>query len=348
MSAFRVGWPALVGLLLVVLGVQSLATGIQSGYVTPLADHVRTSAIPNAIGILFLLTALAVARRIRAGLVLGLVAGALGVASGLALILLEVQYSTAGGEGAAYAVIFYVLGGGWSLIWFLYLWRLARARTDFAVAWAPADRLVAAAIVAVAVVGAGLYAWSGAAQDNAASNRIDGDQARTIVDATEFDVVPLDAAITPGAAGIAPVVTSLTIQVDLRSQTSYALAAAPTLCLTSQAVHLDPRYKSGPMCWGLPGPDDSLRYRFADLTVPQDTTTFTLALHGPGSPCPMSPGVWNAELTLSPALNAGATGIGPAPERYSRNSTFQVGDDSMVPPPSGTADAAAGCLDGAP
>ncbi len=109
-------------------------------------------------------------------------------------------------------------------------------------------------------------------------------------------------------------------------------------------MFLDPAYKPGMLCWGLPGPAESLRPMFAALKVPQDTTTATIVLDGAGSPCPFSPGLWNAELTLAPVLDVGASGIGPAPGLYSIDATFQVGDGSVAPPPSGTPLASDGCL----
>lgn len=345
MTLFRVGWPGLIGLVLVLFGFQSLATGIRSGNNPVFADHLQTSSLPNAIGIILLLTAFAIARRTRGGLVLGIVVGALGVATGLALIALEIQYTQAGGEGASYAAVFYVVGGTWSLIWLLYVWRLWKARSGFAVAWAPADRRMALATAAVIAIGTALFAGIGTAPIDAIGHGTDGDaQARALVEATAFDALPIDASVTPGSGRTQPIVNRLAIELDLRSPTAYALAAAPTLCLTSQVVHLDPRFKPGVLCWGLPGADESLKSKFADLTVPQGLTTIKLELGGAGSPCPFSPDVWYAELTFAPVIDPGVGAIGPAPANYTITSRFQVGDDSMVPPPSGTIPASDGCL----
>jgi hypothetical protein len=153
----RVGWPGLLGLVFLLFGLQSLANGIQSGNAGELADHVRTSAVPNGIGIVLLLAAFAIWRRTRGGLVLGMVVGVLGVASGVALIVLEIQYVQGGGAGAPYAAVFYVIGGTWSLLWLLSTWRLWAARSVFATTWVPSDRRVGLAAVAAIIVATGLF-----------------------------------------------------------------------------------------------------------------------------------------------------------------------------------------------
>ena len=161
MSPFRAAWPGLLGLVILLFGLQSLSTGIQSGYAGELADHVRTSSIPNAIGIILLLTAVAIWRRTRAGLALGLAVGALGVASGIAVFVLEIPFLQGGGEGASFAVPVMVIVAVWSLIWLLFTWRLWKARSTFSPAWVRADRLMAVAVAGIAIVATGLYVGIG-------------------------------------------------------------------------------------------------------------------------------------------------------------------------------------------
>ena len=343
MTLLRAGWPGLVGLLFLVFGLQSLASGLQSGDGDELAEHLRTSAIPNAIGIVLLLAAVAMWRRTRLGLQLGLAIGTLGVLTGLGVIVLEIPFLQGGGEGAAFGSAFVVVAVAWSLAWLLYTWRLSKSGSGFAPAWVPADRRLAVAVSLVVLVGAGAFVGIGALEANASAGAIRDDaQARAVVEATGFRVLALDADVTPASGGKPAVVDHLSLQIELESRQAYALAVSPSLCLTSLAMHQDPAYKQGMLCWGVPGPEDSLRFSLAS-TVPQDTTTLTVDLRGAGSPCPFSPGTWNAELTLAPSLDTGAGGVGPAPGLYSIDTTFVVGD-SAAPPPSGSPDASEGCL----
>ena len=345
MTLFRVGWPGLIGLVFLLFGVQSLATGLQSGDSGALADHLRTSAIPNAIGIVLLLVAVAIARRTHLGYLLGKTIGALGVIAGLGLIALEIPYLQAGGESAAFGGGFVIFAALWSLVWLLYTWRLSRAGSSFASGWVPADRRLALVASAIVLVAAGLFVGIGRLQTNATAHAIQDDaQARAVVEATGFRVLVFNTDITPASGSKPAVVDHLTFQVELETRQAYALAAPPTLCLTSLAMHQNPAYKQGMLCWGLPGAADSLRFEFKALSVPQDTTTVMVDLRGAGSPCPFSPGIWNAELTLAPSIDPGPGGVGPAPGPYSINATFQVGDGSDAPPPSGTPDASEGCL----
>lgn len=344
MTLLRALWPALVGLILLLFGFQSAVGGIKSGDDGSFANGLRTAVIPTAIGIGLLLASVAIARRTRLGYLLGVAVGVLGVAAGLGLILLEIPFLQKGGESAAFGGGFVIVAAIWSLLWLLYAWRASKARTSFALAWVPADRRLAIVLAAIAIVGTGLFLGIGALQTNANANAIETDaQARTVVGATGFRVFVLNADITPASGGKPAVVDHLNLQIELESQQAYALAVPPTLCLTSLAMFQDPAYKFGMLCWGLPGPDDSLRFSLSS-TVPQDTTTLMLDLRGAGSPCPFSPGTWNAELTLAPSIDPGTDGIGPAPGLYSISATFQVGDGSVAPPPSGSPDASEGCL----
>jgi hypothetical protein len=331
-------------LLILVLGLQSLSTGIQSGYAGELEDHIRTSSVPNAMGSILLLVAFAIRRLWRAGLVLGLVVGALGVASGLALIVGEIPYLQGGGEGEGFAGPVMLVGGVWSLIWLASTRSLWKARSTFAPAWARADRVLAVTGAAIVIVATGLFVGIGAMQTNAAAGKIQNQQqARAAVKATSMHVLAFETGLTPPSGGPTAIVSRLKIQIELQSPQQYALVEAPTLCLTSEATHMDPAYKPGTLCWGLPAPADSLRFQITGLTIPQDTTTALLELDGAGSPCAFSPGTWNAELTLAPAIDPGPNGPGPAPERYTIDTTFQVWDGSFAPLASGAPAASGEC-----
>jgi hypothetical protein len=198
---------------------------------------------------------------------------------------------------------------------------------------------------AVVVVAAVTFLGMAALQTNATANAMENDQqARAAVEATTLEVRVLDAGVTPGSATEPTVVNQLTLELVIRNPQAYPIAVFPTLCLTSNAIFRDPSYKQGMFCWGMPGPEDSLRFSFSGGTIPQDTTTVTMNLRGAGSPCPMSPGSWNAELTLEPGLARSAGGNGPAGGRYSIDATFLVVDDAAEPPPSGAPVASDGCI----
>jgi hypothetical protein len=348
-TLLRAGWPFIVGLGFLLFGLTSVATGLRSENDAGPADALRTSAIPTAIGIVLLLVSIAIGRRTRLGYLLGIGIGLLMVVAGLAAIVLEIPYLQAGGESAAFGGGFVVVAAAWSLVWLLYAWRLRKEQSAFAPTLVSADRRLAAIVAAVVIVAAGAYVGLGALQAGAVGNAIENEaRARALVDGTEFEVRVVNAEITPASGGSPAVVDGLTIEIQVRSQQEYTLATAPTLCLTSLAMHEDPAYKSGPLCWGLPSPDESLRSAFARLAVPQDATTVLLELRGAGSPCPMSPGVWNAELAITPVLGSGGDAGGPLPGQYSIDATFQVGDDSAAPAQSGSTDASSGCLGGSP
>src|SRR6185503_8652161 len=123
---------------------------------------------------------------------------------------------------------------------------------------------------------------------------------------------------------------------------AYALAAAPTVCLTDMATHLDPAYKEDTFCWGGPGSAIALADGFGDLTMPSTERTLQLDLDRGASPCGFRAGGWNAEVTLAPALSTDRN-VGPAPAMYFVNVSFVV--ESSVPPPAIGSPVGSACID---
>ena len=340
MRVIRVGLPAVVGLLFLLFGAQSIASGLQAGDPGAFASEIQVGVLPLAIGIVVLLASVAAARQTRLSYWLGLAVGLLMAVVGLAAIVVEIPYLQRGGFGASIGRGIIIMAVVWTLLLLLYTWRLSKGKADFAPAWTSADKGLAVVVSVVIVVAAATFLGMAALQTNAAANAVENDaQARAAVEATTLDVRVLDAGITPASATGPAVVNHLTLELVIRNPQAYALTASPTLCLTSHAVFNDPAYKQGMLCWGVPGPEDSLRGSFTGLTVPQDTTTIKLDLRGAGSPCSMSPGGWNAELTFGPAMADGvSSGL------YSIDAPFFVVDDSIPPPPSGAPAASDGCM----
>jgi hypothetical protein len=343
---FRAGWPGLVGLVFLLFGMQSLASGLQSGDAGELADHLRTSAIPNAIGIVLLLAARAIRRRTRLGHLLGIAVGALGVLAGLGLIVLEIPFLQEGGESAAFGGGFVVVAAVWSLLWLLYTWRLWKARSSFAPAWVPADRRLALVIAAIVVIGAGVYVGIGALQANAAANgAIDEARAQELVNGTSIEVRVIDVTTEPGSAttGGPTAVARLTLDVTVHGVEAYQLVVAPGLCLTDLATYEDPAFKPDVYCWGTPSPATVLGTAFSDLSIPVAERTIRLVLERGASRCAFAPGVWSAALSLAPQLGDTDGAIGPAPSIYTRAATFRV-EEGSAPPPSGTVPRGSACL----
>jgi len=345
MRVVRLGLPAIVGSLLLLFGFQTIAPGMQSGDPGALATDVQIGVLPVATGIVFLLAAVATARRTRLGYWLGLMVGVLMALAGLGAIVAEIPYLERGGLSASLGGGVIVLAIVWTVVWLAYSWRFSKAKADFAPAWTPADKRLAVVVSVVIVVAAATFLGMAALQTNAAATAIENDaQARAAVEATTVEVRVLNVGVTPASADGPAFVDHLTIELVLNNPQAYRIAVPPTLCLTSHAVFNDPGYKVGMLCWGMPGPEDSLRFSFSGGVIPQDTTAVTLNLRGAGSPCPMSPGAWNAELMLEPGLATSAGGTGPAGGRYSIDATFLVVDDSVLPPPSGAPAVSDGCV----
>ncbi len=341
MRFVRVGLPAVVGFLFLLFGTQSVAAGLQAGDPGAFASEIQVGVLPLAIGIVLLLASVAAARLTRLGYWLGLGVGLLMAAAGLAAIAVEIPFLQQGGLGASIGGGIIIFAVAWTLLWLLYTWPFSKAKSAFAPAWTPADRRLAALIAVVVVVAGATFFGMAALQTNAIANAIENDaQARAAVEATTLEVRAFDFGVTPASATGPAAVNRLTLELVLYNPKAYVLTGPPTLCLTSYAVFHDPAYKQGLLCWGMPGPEDSLRFSFPALTVRQDTTTINLNLRGAGSPCPMSPGEWNAELTFEPAMANGSPGGG----LYAIDAPFFVVDDSIPQLPSGAPAASDGCL----
>ena len=104
--------PALFGILLLYIGISSMAHELQYYSETPIAD-VRGQLLPITIGVALLLAALGVSRRSRAGYLLGLASAGLLIVAGFALIAIEVQYILQGRSGSQYGWVFIVAAGIW-------------------------------------------------------------------------------------------------------------------------------------------------------------------------------------------------------------------------------------------
>jgi hypothetical protein len=341
MRVIRIGLPGLIGAVLVYIALQSTLTSLGDPAGSTISAF-RNGLVPAAIGVALLLAALAISRGSRAGFLLGLAVASLMVVAGGALVVFELPYLQAGGEGAAFGGGFVVVAVIWSILWVGYGVSVWRARSTFVAGWQPDDRRFGIVLAGVAVFSTGAYLGLGAVQDSATSNStLDDAQAPALVEATAFQVRAVDSIVTSGTDG-APVVNHMTLEIELRSPQGYRLATGPTLCLTSQAIYLDPAYKPGMLCWAEPGLDDALRSQFA--AIRPGVTTTTLQVDGTGSPCPFPPGQWNAELTLAPSIDNAGGGVGPAPGLYSLDAMFQVGEASVAPPTSGATAASEGCI----
>ena len=272
MRVVRVGLPALAGCLVLLFGLQSVSSGLQSGStglpgIDPpaISSEIQVGILPIGIGIVLLLAAVAIARRTRLGYWLGLLVGALMAVAGLGLIVTEIPFLQKGGLGGAIGGGIVVLAIVWTILWLAYTWRFSKASSDFEPAWTPSDRRMELVITAIVLVSAVAFLGIEALQANATADAIENDaQARAAVEATTLEVLVLDFGVTPASATRAAV-NHLTLDLVLRNPQAYAITESPTLCLTSRAISDDPGYKQGMLCWGIPDPEDSLRSTFSGL-----------------------------------------------------------------------------------
>lgn len=337
MRLIRVAAPALVGALLLFIAVQTIATGL-GDYGESAIQAFRGGLIPAAIGVGLLLAALAIARRSRAGYLLGITVAALMILAGLALIVIEIPYLRDGGLSAAFAGAFIVAAVIWLLLWAGYGLSVRRSRASFATALEPGDRRMGMVLAGLVVFAAGAYLTLGAIDSNAAANQaIDQAQAAALVAGTTIEAHVVDVSVSAGSADsrASQPVEHLTVEIAIYSDTSYRLAAAPRLCLTDLATYRDPGYKPDVYCWGTPDPSETVGAAVGDLTVSPDRRRIRLELDRGASLCPFEAGGWNAELSLTPQL--GATpggGVGAAPELYKISITFEVSGATVSPPDS--------------
>ena len=339
MRLIRVAAPALVGAFLIFMAVQAIQNGL-GDYGQSAIQAIRGGMLPAAIGVGLLLAALAIARRSRAGYVLGIAVAALMILAGLALIVIEIPYLRDRGLSASFAVGAIVMAVAWGLLWAGYGLSFRRARAGFASTAGPGDRRMSIVLAALAVFSSGAYLGLGAIDSSAAASQsIDQAQAAALVAGTtiEAHVVDVSAGPASGSAGTSQPVEHLTVDIVIYSETSYRLTAAPRLCLTDLATYRDPAYKPDVYCWGMPNPSGAVQVAFADLTFSPDRRRIRLELDRGASLCAFGAGVWNAELRLAPQVGATTGGgVGRAPEIYTIWTLFGV-ESATVTPPDATA-----------
>jgi hypothetical protein len=307
MPSIRVVLPAFVGLVLLVIGVQSAASVLQVDGGTAVAA-VRRALLPCAIGAALILVSLAVSKRSRAGYLLGLATAVVGVAAGVTAIIVEIPYLAEGGLGAALGGGVVVVAALWIALWAGYGIATWRARASFATTWARGDRTMAIVVSGLAAFTVAAYVSLGAAETEA-TQTVDAARARAeaLVAGTSVSVQVVDVTInSEGAAGTTATVERLTIELAVESAQAYALTAVPTLCLTDLATALDPAYKPDSYCWGGAGPALPLDGLVPDLGIPAGTRTLRVELTRGDSLCAFGPGSWNAELRISPSLDTRA------------------------------------------
>jgi drug/metabolite transporter superfamily protein YnfA len=345
MRVIRIGLPTLIGALLIFIAVQTTRTGL-GDYGESAIQAFHAGLIPAAVGVALLLAALAIARRSRAGYLLGLAVATLMAAAGGLLIVLEIPFMQAGGEGAAFGGGFIVVAVIWSILWAGYGLSVWRARSTFATGWQPNDRRFGIVLAALVLFTTGAEVALGVVDSSSAANRaVDEARAQQLVNGTSIAVRVVEVALEPGSAttGGSQAVARLTLDVTVQAVEPYQLEVAPGLCLTDLATYEDPAFKPDVYCWGTPSPADVVRGAFADLSVPADARTVRLVLERGTSQCAFPPGAWSAELELAPRLSDTGGGIGPAPAIYTRAASFQVDGESAAPA-SGADPAGSACL----
>src|SRR6478672_2232249 len=139
MRAFRVGLPALTGLVIIFVAMQAIRVELQNSG-TALLDTVHAWLPPLAFAIGLLLISLAISRRTRLGYGLGLGLAIVMVLGGLAVVALEVPYLAQGGLSAALGAGVVILASAWILAWAIHGISMRRARATFAAGWQANDR----------------------------------------------------------------------------------------------------------------------------------------------------------------------------------------------------------------
>ena len=335
MNATRTAaFPAIIGGLLVLIGLMPALSGLQAGGSGELVSGVRIAAIPTGIGLALLLTALAIRRQTRLGFLLGIAAAVLMAVAGLGVIVIQIPYLDQGGLSAAFAGPFMAVAATWSLLWAIHGRGIYTARSAFSPTWEANDRRLAIVFAGLVVFSSGLFVSLGLIQDEAlARDQVAQGEIQVLVAATVLEVRVLDATLgqDPDRADAGPVVERLRLELTVQSPRAYSLVVAPSMCLTDLATFQDPAFKPGTSCWGTPGQGLDLASDFADLVVPSDERTIRVELARTGSSCAFAPGRWNAALTLAPNL----AGEAAAPELYMIEASFLVpGETGSVPRPS--------------
>jgi hypothetical protein len=333
--------PAVVGVLVLAYGLQGAIAATQPGNPEGSAASLRGALVPISIGVVLLLTALAVANRTRSGLLLGQVLAVAMALAGIAFFGIEIEYLAQGGMSAAFAGPFMAMAVLWSIVWAIYAWRITRARPRFAPDWQPGDRGLGIVLSVFVLVASGVWLALGNVEAQAA---VDFEaayaEAEAYVAGTTLEVAVVDFALDESTGGDpAPVVEGLVLELTLRTPQSYALIAAPRLCLVDRATSEFPAYKEDILCWGTPGTPLDLESDFADLRLLAGDTAVRVELDRGASPCAFRSGTWSAELRLAPdTLTVETDELSPWPQSFVIDDTFDVPADvtgAMPSPPIG-------------
>ena len=337
MRVIRAGLPALIGAVLLGLGGSPILADLLGGDPARLVYAVRNGFIPIAIGIGLLLVAVALYRQSRLGYLLALVVATLFAIAGLGVILIESSFLNSEEFGASFALPIIAIGAAWTVVWIVYAWRLALARSTFAAAWQPGDRPLAVGLAVLVAASIGLnFALDALASSAIAATEGQQLQAQSLVGGTTLAVEVNDQTVDPSGATVEHLMLTLTVNAAVK----YALFNRPTLCLTDLATYQDPAYKSGNVCWGGDGTPITVMDDIGTPGLAEGSTGIAVDLSRGASRCAFAAGVWNAELTLVPRTGAGA------PDGYTIRTTFEVqrATDETAAPPSATGQEPSSCM----
>src|SRR6476661_5154157 len=204
MRAFRVGLPALTGLVIIFVAMQAIRVELQNSG-TALLDTVHSWLPPVAFAVGLLLVALAISRRSRAGYAVGLGLAVVMVLGGVALIAIEIPYLAAGGLGAALGAGVVILASVWILAWAIHGISMRRAQATFAAGWQANDRRFGIVLGSLAGFAAVAYLSLGfVLSDRAAAVETSFSEAASLVAFTTTDVRVIEASFGPATDGTAP------------------------------------------------------------------------------------------------------------------------------------------------
>jgi len=334
MRFYRVGLPALTGLVLIFVAFQSIRVVAQEPS-PALLDAVHGWLLPLVLAVALLLATLAISRRTRSGYLLGVGLAAVMVLGGLVLIVTEIPYLAGGGLGAALGAGVVILASAWILAWAVYGISMRRARATFAAGWQPDDRRFGIVLGSLAVFAAAAYVSLGfVLSDQAAAVETGRIDAAALVAGTTFEARVITVSYGPAPDGAsASVVEKLTLQLTFLSASAYRLARVPTACLTDAATSRDSAFKPDVFCWGGGGSAIVLSDGFRDLTMPASSRTVRLELERGASLCAFGAGAWDAQVQIAPLVADALPGVDP--EVSTRTASFVLAS-SEAPPPSGT------------
>jgi len=334
MRSYRVGLPALTGLLVLLTAVFGIpAAGQDSG--PRLVGVVHAWLPPLAFAVGLLLISLAISRGTRLGYGLGLGLAVVMVLGGLAVVALEVPYLAQGGLGAALGAGVVILASAWILAWAIHGISMHRARATFAAGWQADDRRFGIVLGSLAAFAAAAYVSLGfVTSDQAAAAETGRTDAAALVAGTTIEGRVINVSYGPAPDGAsASVVEKLTLELTFAGAPGYLLAKVPTVCLTDAATARDPAFKPDVYCWGGGGSAFALSDAFRDLTMPAASRTVRLELERGASLCAFGAGAWDAQVQIAPQVADALPGADP--EVSTRTAAFVLAS-SEAPPPSGT------------